>query len=257
VARVSLNDVAGFGRMRFAFATSSVIFLFCAALSGQATPATQVRTFHVRGTVRDFTGAPIRDVRAQVTFRNAKLSQIVSTSEAGTYETDLPLGIYTMHVEALQFRSYRRPEFRMMKPINITINVVLARVPPTRGVFNREYGALPPRREGASNITYHDGDFFSIPSSDGAPLRLYISYVKRIRTDYSYDYAGDDDPPYEDPVFVAYDLFSLRANTVLYDMESRRLDARGNVVVEDGSGRRNAAAVMSFKIENGRATALP
>jgi len=257
MARVKRNSTAGFGRMRLAFATSLMIFLLCAALSGQATPAAQVRTFHVRGTVRDSTRAPIREARAQVTFRSAKLSQIVSTNDLGTYETDLPLGIYTMNVEALQFRSYRRPEFRVVKPINITINVVLARVPPAHtAVFNREYGFVPPRREGASNITYHDGDFFSIPSDDGVPFRLYISYVKRIRTDYSYDYAGDCDPPYDDPVFVAYNLFSLRANTVLYDMESRRLDARGNVVVEDESGKRSAAS-MSFRVENGRVMALP
>jgi hypothetical protein len=141
-------------------------------------------------------------------------------------------------------------------PINIIINVILARIPPRGAAFNREYGVMPQRREGASNITYHDGDIFSIPSDDGTPFRLYIGYVKRVRTDYSYDYAGDDDPPYDDPVFVAYNLFSLRANAVLYDMESRRLEAHGNVVVEDESGKRSAVA-MSFKIENGRVTALP
>ena len=137
MARVNLNDATGLSRMRFAFATS-LVSLLCLDLLGQATPAVQVRMFHVRGPVGDSTGAPIREARAQVTFRNAKLSQIVSTSEMGTYETDLPVGIYTMNVEALQFRSYRRPEFRVVRPINLTINVVLARVPPAHGVaFNR------------------------------------------------------------------------------------------------------------------------
>lgn len=249
MSRVKLS-AAGFGRMRFAFATS-LVSLLCVNLFGQA-PAVQVRTFHVRGTVRDSMGAPIRETRAKVTFRNAELSQILSTNDRGHYETDLPLGVYTMNVDALQFRSYRRPEFRVMKPIDITINVVLTR----RGVHSGEYGTMPKPREVPSNITYYDGDFFSIPSDDGAPFQLYISYVKRIRTDYSYDYAGDPDPPYDDPVFVAYNLFSLRANTVLYDMESRRLDARGNVVVEDESGSRSAAS-MSFRIGNGRVTPLP
>jgi lipopolysaccharide export system protein LptA len=56
-------------------------------------------------------------------------------------------------------------------------------------------------------------------------------------------------------VFVAYNLFSLQANTVLYEMESRRLVARGNVVVEDESGKHSAVS-MTFKIEDGRAVPI-
>ena len=54
---------------------------------------------------------------------------------------------------------------------------------------------------------------------------------------------------------MAYNLFSLQANTVLYEMESHRLEARGNVVVEDESGKRSAVS-MTFKIENGRAVPI-
>jgi hypothetical protein len=240
--------------MRFGFATWLALLLLCTGLLAQmTTPSTQIQTFHVRGTVRDSTGAPIRETKVKVTFRSASLSQTVSTNDAGAYEADLPLGVYNMSVDALQFRPYRRPAFRVTSPINVTINATLPHNPQ---VTMREYGPTAEERAAARNITYYDGDFFSVPADDGAPFRLYISYVKRIRTDYSYDYVGDNSPPYDDPVFAAYNLFSLQANTVLYDMESRRLDARGNVVVEDESGKRSGDS-MSFKIENGRAIALP
>ena len=215
-------------------------------------PAVQIPTFHINGTARDYTGAAVDDVKVRVTFQNGKLSQTVPTTEAGFYETDLPLGVYTMTAEGPGFRRYRRPEFRVMSPLNITLDATLHRSVGS----NQEYYPGPAReRNDPTNTRYYDGDFFSVPSEDGVPLRLYISYVKRIRTDYSYAYTGHDDPPYDDPVFVAYNLFSLQANTVLYEMESRRLEARGNVVVEDESGKRSAVS-MTFKIENGRAVPI-
>jgi hypothetical protein len=58
-------------------------------------PAVQIPTFHINGTARDYTGAAVDDVKVRVTFQNGKLSQTVTTTEAGFYETDLPLGVYT------------------------------------------------------------------------------------------------------------------------------------------------------------------
>jgi hypothetical protein len=41
----------------------------------------------------------------------------------------------------------------------------------------------------------------------------------------------------------------------LYEMESRRLEARGSVVVEDESGKHSAVS-MTYGIENGRAVPI-
>jgi hypothetical protein len=235
---------------RFVTTTFFGILLVCPMLLAQsATPATQVRTFHVRGTIKDSTGGAVRDTKVNVTFQNDKLSVTVPTNESGIYEVDLPFGVYTMSANGSYgalFRPYRRPEFRVMSPINITLNATLAH---TSRLIAR-YGPSPVVT--ASDITHYDGDFFSIPSEDGEPFRLYISYVKRVRSDYYYDYTGDNEPPYEDFVFAAYNLFSLQANTVHYDMESRRLEAHGNVVVEDESGQHRAYS-MTFRFENGKA----
>ncbi len=229
--------------------------LGCAILSAQsAKPATQVRTFHVRGTIKDSSGPAVRDARVHVTFENEKLSVTVPTNEVGDYEVDLPLGVYTMSAVGSRgslFRPYRRPEFRVISPIDITLNATLSRMPVIGDGYCCRNSVV-----NASDVTYYDGDFFSIPSQEGVPFRLYVSYVKRVRSDnYYYDYTGDNEPPYEDSVFVAYNLFSLQANTVHYDMERRRLEASGNVVVEDESGQHRGYS-MTFRFENGHAIAV-
>ena len=53
-------------------------------------PAVQIPTFHINGRARDYTGAAVGDVKVRATFHNGKLSQTVTTIEAGFYETDLP-----------------------------------------------------------------------------------------------------------------------------------------------------------------------
>jgi hypothetical protein len=143
----------------------------CAILSAQsAKPATQVRTFHARGTIRDSSGAAIRDARVHVTFENEKLSVTVPTNEVGDYEVDLPLGVYTMSAlgsQASLFRPQRRPEFRVVSPIDITLNATLSRIPAIGDVHCCRNSVV-----NVSNVTYYDEDFFSIPSQEGVPFRL-------------------------------------------------------------------------------------
>jgi hypothetical protein len=56
-----------------------------------APPATQPTTFHIGGTITGF-GA---DVLFAVVFEGAS-SKTVMANEAGVYETNLPLGVWTM-----------------------------------------------------------------------------------------------------------------------------------------------------------------
>lgn len=53
----------------------------------------------------------------------------------------------------------------------------------------------------------------------------------------------------EDPVSLAYNLFSLRADRVVYNTKENTLEAQGNVVMEDESGKHTADSV-TFKIED-------
>ena len=96
-------------------------------------------------------------------------------------------------------------------------------------------------------------DFFPTPSRDGVPFELYIRYGKHTPVRDRYTYTGEK-VPNDDPVFVAYNLFSLRADEVTYVATSRMIKASGNLVAIDESGATQRADSMSFNIENGKAT---
>jgi Carboxypeptidase regulatory-like domain len=208
--------------------------------------------FRIRGTITDETTAVIP--RAKVVFQSKQIGKTVTTNERGVYETDLPFGNYTMTAEVLGFRPYRRPLFRVTSPRDITIDFTLPVQPTCDLTVVRTNGGTATREdlEAAEKEFCLREDFFSIPSSDGVPFQVWIRYVKHIESGDSYVYTGAKTPN-DDPVFVAYNLFSLRADKVIYDAESRTIRANGNVVVAYESGLIPRADSVAFKIENGRA----
>jgi lipopolysaccharide assembly outer membrane protein LptD (OstA) len=58
---------------------------------------------------------------------------------------------------------------------------------------------------------------------------------------------------HDDPVCVAYNLFSLEADNVTYDAKNKTIKATGDVVVVNESGVTQPADSTTFKIENGHA----
>jgi lipopolysaccharide assembly outer membrane protein LptD (OstA) len=56
------------------------------------------------------------------------------------------------------------------------------------------------------------------------------------------------------PIFVAYNLFTLQADEVVYDVKSQTLEASGNVVAESSDGTAEHSDSMVFKIKNGKVT---
>jgi Carboxypeptidase regulatory-like domain len=235
-------------------AANSVLLILLSSLGaafGQvAIPVTE--SFHVRGTITDEITPVIP--RAKVTFESKQISKTVTTNERGVYETDLPFGNYTMTAEVLGFRPYRRPLFRVTSPQNITFDFTLPVQPTCDLTVVRTDGGTATRKdlEAAEKEFCLREDFFSIPSSDGVPFQVWIRYVKHSRSGDSYLYTGQNTPN-DDPVFVAYNLFSLRADKVIYDAKSNTITANGNVVAAYESGSIPRADAVAFKIENGRA----
>ena len=227
-----------------------ILLLLLGTAFGQATPAAE--TFHVRGTITDETTAVI--ARAKVTFQSKQISKTVITNEHGVYETDLPLGNYTMTAEVLGFRTYRRPLFRVTSAETIAFDFTLP-VQPTCDltVVGTDGGTATAEEWSAAKRQFClSEDFFSTPSSDGVPFQIWIRYVRRNESGESYFYTGKKTPN-NDPVFVAYNLFSLRADKVTYDSKSMTIRATGNVFVAFESGLNQSADSVAFKIENGRA----
>lgn len=212
------------------------------ALAQAVTPPNAPQTFHAQGIVTDPLGALVPG--AEVTLSSDQLTRTTTTNAHGKYEIDLPFGGYSMKAEGRGFRTYRRPLFLVRLPVNLTFDVTL----PVGKIVDRVVvGELD------QPFNYYGEEFLPVPSKDGVPFQLYVRYTRRASIDGCLDYTGGDR---EDPVFVAYNLFTLQADHVSFDVERKTLRANGNVVVSDGTGTTQQAKSISLSIENGHTTSL-
>lgn len=95
-------------------------------------------------------------------------------------------------------------------------------------------------------------DYLPIPSEHDLTFDLLVQYSNRQRADGKNTYRHDA----RGPVFVAYNLFSLEADKVTFDVKNRTIAASGNVVVADGSGTTRHADSMGLRIEDGQVIPL-
>jgi hypothetical protein len=101
-------------------------------------------------------------------------------------------------------------------------------------------------------LTCHDCDkqSFSIPAKDGTRFNLVVQFREyRWGVTGTHWYRGD-------PVFVQYNLCSLRADHVTYHKRQKTIEARIGVVLEDGSGKQDRFDAVLLKIENGTLTPI-
>jgi hypothetical protein len=221
--------------------TRLLILLFCLTLGGGlAASEPDILTFHIKGVITDPSGTVMPKV--EVSFRGEKGTKTVFTDNAGKYEADLPTGVYTMSAQSPGFGTYRRPMFRGISSSTVIFNVSL----PLGKIVNRDGGGDPKRYDGS--------DVYPIPSHDGVPFELCIRYDVRTPSADAIVYDGARST---NPVFVAYDLFSLRADHVIFNGKNHTLIASGNVVVESEDGTAQHADGLAFRFENGHATPVP
>jgi hypothetical protein len=215
-------------------------------LLGQASaPVTHPQTFHIKGTITDPIEAVVQ--RVKVTFQSEQLSKMVITNDSGVYEADLPLGDYTMTARSPGFRTYRRPLFRVRAPADLMFDIRLQLGRCGDMVITNSSGTLTDEDIYAATESCRHEDLFPL-SPHGDQFQISIQYETRVETANVFSYSGASR---EDPVSLAYNLFSLRADRVVYNAREKTLEARGNVVVEDESGKRGADAI-AFKLEDGR-----
>lgn len=244
--------------VRFTIITTFVELLLFSTLFGQtAIPGANSQTFHIGGTIRSSSGYLVDGAR--VRFQSKETSKTVLTDNKGIYGADLLLGDYTMTIQSPVFITCHRPLFRVASPIRITFDFSLHPAPisidPPNDITDPKVRAAVQDASKYDMSPYVE-QFLPAPSTDGLPFQLYVHYAIRSENGKTYTYSGDTYPPYNNPVFVAYNLFSLQADKVIYDLKNRTIKATGNVVVEDGSGATQRADSMTLKIEYGQATPL-
>jgi hypothetical protein len=219
-------------------------------------PAIRVGNAHIEGTVRNFTRATVSG--AEVRFEGDKGNKVAFTNSDGFYKVELAPGLYTMIATDSSQRNlqeYRRPLFSVPLSKTITLNVTLDPVNPTCDVI-----AAPPGWDapiGTGEINCGGSDSFPLPSQERVPFELLIRYRMRQITGTGFNYNTDASGlGVKIQVFVAYNLFTLRADNVVYDTVAHTLKARGDVVTVNETGSTDHADSMLFKLENGRAILL-
>jgi hypothetical protein len=230
--------------MKFTGSFFLVVALSSTLFGQQTAPTSSPRTFHIQGTVTDPIGAVIPN--AKVTFQRGQFSQTLVTNSTGRYEANLPLGDYTLAAQTAGFKTYRRPPFRVSGPSHLTFDVRLQLGRCGDMVIISGSGRPPTDAEiyAATESCRHE-DLFPW-SNDGGHFQLSIQFETRIRAADAYSYSGASR---EDPVSVAYNLFSLHADRVVYNAKEKTMEARGDVVMEDEYGKRSADAI-TFKLED-------
>jgi hypothetical protein len=219
------------------------------------------KTFHVQGKVKDSRDSAIAG--AEVKFEGANTTKAVSSDSRGFYHAELPVGFYSMTVAkgSLDYGTYyRRPIFRVLSPQTIVLDVTL--YPPLPicdlGIITitRPDGTTKTETAGApDDIRDGCGGFDRLPiSSEGdMSFELLVRYTSRLRRDGERTYNSG----FLSPVFVAFNLFTLTADHVTYDLASRTLLATGNVTTTNGSAGATHANSMKFRIDNASVLRLP
>jgi hypothetical protein len=234
--------------MKAAFPVSVVVLLFAVILLGQSSDSeAPSETFHVRGTISGPLGSEVLP-GAKINFQNVHETRTVIADGKGSYEVDLPLGLYTITapyeyvIEGNPERVHEqivRPPFRVESPTRIVFNISMCAQrlgePPSRPAIRGHIGGET---------------WFTVPSSE---FQVYIRYPTRPSGDGVYIYDADQ----LFPLLVEYNLFTLRAEHVVYDSKNQTIEASGNVMVTNEFGETQHATSVAFKLSDGQAAPAP
>jgi hypothetical protein len=230
-------------------------FVATAAYSQSVKPAgSRPRTFHVEGTIRRGDSGV---AGVEVKFEGKNTTKTAFSNPSGFYKAELPVGFYTMTASLKALEEYRR-RFLVASRSSIALDVLLYDYPDNcdplfgRVVHSDGTPISPEPTQDDYNDVCGGSDFVSVPSEDGSPFELFIRYSSRRRSDfestYTYGIRG--------PVSVAYNLFTLSADKVVYNSKNRTVIASGGVVTYDASGKKKWFDSATFRIANGQVSAL-
>jgi hypothetical protein len=230
-----------------------VPLIFSVALLGQSTtPVVNPSTFHVAGTMTQCgKGVP----NLWVTFDDGKSSKTVKADATGSYDADLPLGIWTATATlpptpgSKDERPLSHPHpFRVTTPSRVILDIYL-RPPVMCDLFISTSGGRPPtqEQEEARDTACYGEEFFRVPSADGVPFEVDLGGLHE-----GWEPCSPWGVTGATRQFATYNLLSMQADNVAYHADKRLLEASGDVLIEDESGTHRADSV-AFHIQDGRA----
>jgi len=154
----------------------------------------------------------------------------------GAYEAELPPGIYEISTEISGWYAVRRARFRLLPGMTITITLA----PPLRVSSVALEVTTSGISEPVTTLPPPKYDSFLLPPLASAQLDLVIRFVrKRTRMGFV---------KYDGGTIATYNALTLSATKLRLDRRTFRIEAEGNVIVEDGKDRTHAkGAVVEFK----------
>jgi len=232
--------------MKIKIRTISVLLSAISAMTFAAShdqSSTSKQTAQLSGTVVDMNKSRVSG--ATVTVDGEGLTRAVATSEDGTYKIELPAGTYRIKVTRPGFCPARRASLRALSSARVIVNFILIPCPIVNEITikNDQYVGEKDR--------YKDPfkeEVFPLVHPSGAPLELLVRYGSRQGNQNLVEYGGTV-VPYEEHadtqtgsvrrekylgVTISYDSLTILADKVRLDPKAFRLEAEGNVVVEDG-----------------------
>lgn len=224
------------------------LLFFCTALFGCQSASTSHSTFHVSGKITQ-SGSAVP--RIWVTFEGAS-TKSVEADASGLYETDLPLGVWTVAVSVggRDHSSASRPRvFRVKAATNVVLDLFVRPAVGCGGLMIMTPNGRPPTSEEVErrNEICAGQEFFPDPSMDGVPFEVLVGGM--FHGECALEGVNEPDCRRQ---FATYNLLTVRADNIVYHPREKTLEASGDVVIEDETGEQKARSII-FYIQDGRA----
>jgi len=202
----------------------------------------------LHGTIFDESGAVLPG--SEVILRSDTETYSASTRAVGTYDIELPTGIYQMNVVKPGF-CYRRASFRMATaPLTINAYVPTCAIAQVATIAD---GMSTVRDELRPSFSEQE---VSIPGQDLSQLKLLITYRNRDKDADITTYSGYVFSGATSRVIVTYDCLTIYATKVRFDHRALRMYAEGGVTIEDGR-QSSISDQATVRFENGKAVVQP
>jgi Carboxypeptidase regulatory-like domain len=182
----------------------------------------------IKGTVFDTNGAAVPGVR--VVLDDGRERSSATTDADGDYQLKVPGGSYRITTEAEGFFPARRAVFRAEPGATTTLNLRLV----AHAVSEGDPPTSPPGYDSYS----------STPLAPNASDQVVVRFSQKRETA-----AG---PEYSGRVELTHGALTITADRLDVDLKRSRLEACGNLLVEEGERQRRAGCAVVY-FQKGRA----
>lgn len=211
--------------------TILIVPLICALGNAQSSGNLRGR---VSGTVFDANGSVVLNVK--VVFDSAGLKREALTNDEGYYGIELPAGVYRVTAHNAGFCPYQRAPFRLQPSAETLLDLTLTVCPIANLLHYDKAGNYV--GEECRYIDPLASETFAIKGLSNAPRDLLVRYGRRKEQGEVVQYErAKIENGIPEGVTVSYDVLTIVADRVTFNKQTFRLEAEGNVKVQDGKQR--------------------